>query len=347
MSLSQPALSLCMIVKDEEFFLRRCLQAVCDHVDEIVIVDTGSTDQTRAIAADFTDRIFDFKWVDDFARARNYALEQASGDWILVLDADELLEKADAESLRRIIRDTDQDAFFLQQYNYSNNPLEPDWIPVEQPSDYSLDYRGYRKNPIARLFRNREDIRYHGRIHEVIDLSLESLPYTVTDIPIHHHANSDPSKPREARGLNYLRMMDEELREHPDGRLFVAAASTYMYSLEDYPKAIEYYQRALDLDYEPDRCREGIAEGHYRLEELQEAYRLYLVLYQSGYRTFTLCNNLANLMVKSGQYSRAAQLLDQSLSLAELPPETEERIRHNIRYLRDKAGTPPRAEELP
>ena len=89
------SISLCMIVKNEEDVLERCLDSVADLVDEIVIVDTGSTDRTREIAARYTDKIFDFPWRDDFAAARNESFAHASMDYCMWLDADDVLLEAD------------------------------------------------------------------------------------------------------------------------------------------------------------------------------------------------------------------------------------------------------------
>lgn len=84
-------ISLCMIVKDEEEYIEQCLNSVKDLVSEIIIVDTGSTDKTKVISKKFTDLIFDYKWENDFAKARNYSISKATKDWILFLDADEIL----------------------------------------------------------------------------------------------------------------------------------------------------------------------------------------------------------------------------------------------------------------
>jgi len=89
-----------MIVKDEEKYLARCLKSVAAIVDEMIVVDTGSTDRTREIASEYGAKVFDFKWCDDFAAARNYSLEQASGDWVLVLDADEYLTEERPDAIR-------------------------------------------------------------------------------------------------------------------------------------------------------------------------------------------------------------------------------------------------------
>ena len=84
-------ISLCMIVRDEHEVLARCLSSVCDAVDEIVIVDTGSQDDTRDIALRYTDKVYEFKWQDDFAAARNYAFDMAHGDYLMWLDADDVI----------------------------------------------------------------------------------------------------------------------------------------------------------------------------------------------------------------------------------------------------------------
>ena len=86
-------ISLCMIVKNEEAVLDRCLSSIADLMDEIIIVDTGSTDGTKAIAARYTSQIYDFRWEDDFAAARNFAFSKASMEYIYAPDADEVIDR--------------------------------------------------------------------------------------------------------------------------------------------------------------------------------------------------------------------------------------------------------------
>ena len=94
--------SLCMIVKNEEDVLARCLESAADLVDEIVIVDTGSTDRTREAAGQFTGRVYDFDWVDDFSAARNYAFSLAEKDYCMWLDADDMLLEEDRAAFREL-----------------------------------------------------------------------------------------------------------------------------------------------------------------------------------------------------------------------------------------------------
>ena len=99
----KPTISLCMIAKNEDADLANCLDSVKDIANEIIIVDTGSTDKTKAIAKKFNAKIFDFKWVDDFSAARNESLKHAAKEWILILDADVIVpEKAKQEILLKI-----------------------------------------------------------------------------------------------------------------------------------------------------------------------------------------------------------------------------------------------------
>ncbi|MDE5995713.1 MAG: glycosyltransferase family 2 protein, partial [Eubacterium sp.] len=86
-------ISLCMIVKNEEKVLARCLESIKNAVDEIIIADTGSTDNTKEIAKKYTDKIYDFEWVDDFSKARNFSFSKASKDYIMWLDADDIISK--------------------------------------------------------------------------------------------------------------------------------------------------------------------------------------------------------------------------------------------------------------
>ena len=146
-------ISLCMIVRNEEKVLARCLESVRGCVDEIVIVDTGSSDATKEIAARYTDRIYDFEWIDDFSAARNYAFEQATGDYLLWLDADDVLLPADAAALRRYKDEqlAGCDVVMLR-YNTAFDELG-------RPTFFF-----YRE----RLIRRTLPHRWVGRVHEVV-----------------------------------------------------------------------------------------------------------------------------------------------------------------------------------
>ncbi len=95
-------ISLCMIVKNEENVLERCLESIADLMDEIIIVDTGSADRTKEIAARYTDQVYDFEWIDDFSAARNFSFSKATKDYIYAADADEVLDEENREKFRQL-----------------------------------------------------------------------------------------------------------------------------------------------------------------------------------------------------------------------------------------------------
>jgi tetratricopeptide (TPR) repeat protein len=145
-------LSLCMIVKDEQEMLPRCLAAVRDAVDEIVVVDTGSSDRTIEIAREFGARVIEREWTGSFADARNVSFEAATGDWLLYLDADEVLVAEDAPLLRELTGRTWREAFYLVETNHTGD---------------LGDGTAVAHNAL-RVFRNRPEYRFEGRIHEQI-----------------------------------------------------------------------------------------------------------------------------------------------------------------------------------
>ncbi len=148
-------LSACLIVKNEEHRLPQCLDSLRSLVDEIIVVDTGSSDRTVAIAKKYQARVFYFAWCDDFSQARNYAIAQAKGKWILVIDADEVLEQSAIATLQEVMQRDDCLAV---------NLLRTEIGATQAP--YSL---------VLRLFRNHLAILFTGIYHESIDQSVIAL----------------------------------------------------------------------------------------------------------------------------------------------------------------------------
>ncbi|WOJ98054.1 glycosyltransferase [Congregibacter brevis] len=326
-------LSLCMIVKDEAFFIEECLASAAPFVDEVVVVDTGSTDGTREIAERYAGKVLDFEWIDDFSAARNIGLAAATGDWILVLDADERIAAEDYPKLREAMSTSEFDGYYLIQRNYSDEELQLNWIAVTEPDEWSGPWTGYTENPILRLFRRNEFIGYEGSIHEIVDGTISGPARGTLDLPIHHYVDANPARSRLERASGYLVLMDRLLEERDDGRIYGIAGSTALNASKDYAKAASYFRRAAELGYESLRSLEGAAEAAYRGGNYGEAQDLYRRLYDDGHRTASLCLNLANLAVRSGDKPRGAQLLEECLSLGGMGPQTDETIRRNIEFL--------------
>lgn len=148
--------SLCVIARDEEECIRQCLQSARHIVDESIVVDTGSSDRTTAIAEEEGAKVYAFAWGDDFAAARNFALEQASGDWVLVLDADEVLEYVGKEEVGRLVAVPGVEGYYLRIRSFLGNGENL-----------------YEDNAV-RFFRRKNSYRFTGAIHEQVSGSILS-----------------------------------------------------------------------------------------------------------------------------------------------------------------------------
>ena len=146
-----PLISLCMIVRDEAEVLGRCLQSVADLVDEIIVADTGSVDETKAIAAQFEAKIYDFPWCDDFSAARNFTVQQAVGDYWMWLDADDVIEGENRARLKQILQSPDADLVYLPYVLSFDSAGKPDLISKRE-----------------RIFRRSKGYRFEGAVHEAV-----------------------------------------------------------------------------------------------------------------------------------------------------------------------------------
>ena len=190
----KPTISLCMIVKDEEKLLSNFLNSVKDYVDEIIIADTGSKDKTKDIAKRFA-KVYDFKWCDDFSKARNFSISKAKKDWILVLDADEKIEKDDLKKVREIIP--------LGEKNILGYRL----IQKTYYKDKIISIRG-----ICRVFKNDKKIGFVYPIHETVREAIKILDGRIgkTGIVIEHYPQIDKEKQE-----YYLRLLGVKKEKFP------------------------------------------------------------------------------------------------------------------------------------
>jgi glycosyltransferase involved in cell wall biosynthesis len=213
------ALSLCLIVKNEERNLARCLDAARDLAGECIVVDTGSTDATPDVAARYEAEVipFDFQTVD-FAAARNHAIARARGRWILMLDADETLDRAGGPMLERLVALDENAGYFLERHNHGTGSEPP-----------NTDF-------VVRLFPNRPNYRYRGRVHETVDASILAGGGRLhkTPIRIDHSFSSDPEA-RRRKNHWYIEILKEEIAADgsDDSRLDFLAAEYHQLGMFD------------------------------------------------------------------------------------------------------------------
>ena len=196
-------ISLCMIVKDEESVLARCLESAKGHVDEIVIVDTGSTDRSMEIARDFGATVLEHPWGNDFAAARNVAIEAATGDWILSLDADEVLTPLAGRDIKKVAK---------------KNKFVGAYLPLRDEQDDGK----VTVSLMFRFFRNRPEIRWKYRLHEqVLPAALELVRaegrrLAQVEGEILHDGYREEVMEAKGKNERNLRLFELQLKDTPD-----------------------------------------------------------------------------------------------------------------------------------
>jgi tetratricopeptide (TPR) repeat protein len=226
---TKPLLTLCMIVRNEEEHLSRCLKSASPYVDEIVIVDTGSSDKTVEIAANYGATIDYFEWCHDFARARNYALSKVTGAWVLVLDADEELVVSVPE-FKAQLAESDFLAYSLVRNEVED---ESDMTPLH----------------INRLFRNLPEMQYVQRFHEQLKYGGQWLPESaigsLSGVEILHHGNRKTQFQQKTIDRNIPIL--EQIRQEEGLSLMLLYCLAGMYADSQQPeKAKEIYAEAFE-----------------------------------------------------------------------------------------------------
>ncbi|MCA1994613.1 MAG: glycosyltransferase family 2 protein [Coleofasciculus sp. S288] len=227
----KPSLSLCMIVKNERQNLPRCLASVKSYVDEMIIVDTGSQDGTPKVADEYGAKVTYFEWCDDFAAARNYAISQSSGDWILMLDADEELVVELEDFLAQLNLYPKVVAYCLLRYNDTQ----------ESPQRIAGNY-------VMRLFRNSPEIKYVSRFHEYINYQNQAFNRNwisyVDGLKIRHHSYNEEQIQHKILNRNIPLL--ERIRQQEELSLMLLYCLAEFYKHTQQPeKSKEIYAEAL------------------------------------------------------------------------------------------------------
>lgn len=249
-------ISAAMIIKNESRSIIRCLDSIVDAVDEIIIVDTGSTDNTIELIREFelqhknNINIYNFEWVDDFSAARNYSLSKTQYEWKLIIDGDEYLHPEDARNLSGFCREAAADG--------TKNIV----IDIEYINIADNEVIGVFKEGVARLFRG-GDIRFERRIHE--QLTLKGVAGKRISLPIRlYHDGYDPKLVnKERKALRNVKLLGSSMQDDP---------GDYMNHIY-YAREITHYNKDLALQhleeaeylYKQLNVKNGIVENFIKL----------------------------------------------------------------------------------
>ena len=230
----EPMISLCMIVKDEEKFLENCLESVKNCVDEIIVVDTGSTDRTIEIARSFDAHVYQHPWENDFSKHRNQSLSHAHGDWIFWIDADEVLEPGGGEIIREGVRNDGIDSLIVTMVCYFENRTRESW------------------NNSIKLFKMDTGIHFEGSVHNQV-VGCRRTKFCPAKI-YHYGYDINPNNVQKKFNRTST-LLKRAIEKEPDNflhhhNLAVSYSSVRLFrkAVKLGSKAIELYKRAKDTD---------------------------------------------------------------------------------------------------
>ena len=235
---AQPAsgltLSLCMIVRDEEEMLPKCLAAAAPAVDEIIVVDTGSTDRTIEIAEKYGARVIEQAWTGSFSDARNASFDAATSDWIIYLDADEVLVEEDVRRLRALTGRVWREAFYLVETSYTGE----------------LGDGGAITNSALRVFRNRPQYRFEGRLHEQIAQHLPTYAagrLEQSSVRIDHYGYLGAVRDAREKSRRNLELLNAQQAESAPSAFLHFNLGTEHAAIGDHSRALVDFTRAWQL----------------------------------------------------------------------------------------------------
>ncbi|MBI3027499.1 glycosyltransferase [Candidatus Woesearchaeota archaeon] len=328
-------ISLCMIAKNEEKYIEQCLNSVKGIVDEIIIVDTGSADRTKEIANDFckkfssemrvsssrtrsqlTGKFFDFRWNDDFSAARNESLKHATKDWILVLDADEIIEMKDLAKIRNEIENCEENVagFQLEQRSYINNFFEG---AVKNDSDFELvnDYKFYIGNHLVRLFKNKLSISFRHKVHELVEdsISEKNLKCKKTNIILHHFGSVKNESAIKEKTEQYSAIILKQLEEEPKNPRYNYQAGRMYLGINDLGNALKYFEKTAKINPNYKLVFSEIAKIYLQMNDKNRAIEYFKKSIKHNPDNPSPANNLAVVYMAMGKLEKAKKILDGQL----------------------------------
>lgn len=239
-------LTLCLIVKNEAKYLKKCVQSVQDIVSNVIIVDTGSTDETPAIARSLANEFYEFPFQDDFSAARNFALQHVKTPWVLFLDADESFETQDANALLPCIKEASSDVwgYQLTRYNFFGTG-------------------GWYTSKNLKIFRNQPQIYYEGAVSESVSSSIKRHGGTIVDAPflLNHYGHCRSIENRNQKAHFYLNLMIDEIKKDPQNSRLMGYCGMILRTLGRFEEGLKIAREGLAIT--PDS-----AHSHYCLAQV-------------------------------------------------------------------------------
>lgn len=327
-------LELSMIVKDGAATLRRCLQSVAPIADRILIGDTGSTDATVEIAESCGAEVIRIPWEEDFAQARNRVLAQARCDWILVLDADEMLDADGPARIRELLVRRHVDAYDVWRWNYvraahvrsGEQPPLPNPVVVEE----SRAYPAYNLSLNTRLFRRHPQVYFEHCVHETVADRIDALGLrrVQAEFVIHHFGQAEDSEAtRTGKNELYHQLGLRKLEAEPENA--AAWFETGLSELEhrrDAAAALACFERAAQCNAHDARAWLFAGICLVRIGQLQAALERFSTALKLGLRSPVLFESIGDAYFHAGQYAQACAAYERAEAAGGISPSNAAKL---------------------
>jgi tetratricopeptide (TPR) repeat protein len=327
----KPTVELSMIVKDGAPVLARCLRSASSFVDRIVLGDTGSSDESPAIARDFGAEVIAIPWEQDFSRARNRVLSHRKCDWILVLDADEMLDDAAGVRIRELMEAQNIYAFHNPRWNYMRETSTRLGFQAARPNPFVIEearpYPAYVPLPTTRLFRSHPGIYYEGCVHETITRRLTALGLASAraDFVVHHFGHAeDADLERKRKNDLYQELGERKLAANAnDAQAFIEMGLAELENSRRPAVALMHFERACQLS--PRSAVAWLFAGvcMVRLMKLSEALPCLERAATLGMRNAVFYQAMGDAHFHAGRYGEACEAYAKVARLGEGSPLTD------------------------
>lgn len=330
----EPTLEVSMIVKDGAPVLGRCLRSVASFVDRIVVGDTGSADGSAEIARGFGAEVIAIPWEQDFSRARNRVLERRKCDWILVLDADEMLDETAGARIRDLIKAENVAAYHNPRWNYTRDTSTRLGFQSARPNPVLIEearpYPAYVPLPTTRLFRNHPGVYYEGCVHETVTRRLAALQLGTApaSFVVHHFGHAeDAETDRQRKNDLYQDLGAKKLKANAnDPQAFIELGFAELEHSRRPAVALAHFERACELS--PLSAVGWLFAGvcQLRLMKLPEAMARLERAASLGLRNAVYYQALGDVHFHAARYAQAREAYATVAAMGEDSPLTEAKL---------------------
>lgn len=301
-------LGLCLIAKDEGKNLARCIESVQSIVTEMIVVDTGSSDDTVKIAESYGAVVFYYPWDNNFSNARNFALRQAKSKWLLLLDADEQVDQDGLRTILEFIHTTTSDGAYFRVKNYLGN------------------YEDFTLHNALRLLRNTGEYQYYGAIHEQIvcdDMQDFLSRFEILNVVLHHYGYLDQTIEEKQKRKRNMPILEQILKDNPNDFFAQYYLGNEYLALNDVTTALDYYLKS----YENAKKHQMVfAHLYLRIVICMQAlgsFKRALELIDEALGSYPLCTDFefvrADIYFRTRRYTLAIKSLNRCLEMG-VPP---------------------------